>query len=287
MTALKTKEQNLVTLPNRKLAWYDDARLQIAKSIFGKDLNDLEFTFFVDLAKACNLNPFKKEIWATKHKANEAAQIYIGINGYRMIAHRNKNYEWHQVDAVYENDKFGIADNVIMHNYALNNRGKLVGAYCMVKRKNAEKNMFVFVEFEEYNKKYALWKPANQGGKPATMIKKIAEAQALRMAFSDELNGTYIDEEDYTDQNKKIIKVEEKQIQTERLKNIIEVDSNTGEIIDENITQDQINQINYLIFEKDLSVERINKAMNYYKVDNFEKLTSKQAALFIGQLERI
>lgn len=283
MKSLQIQQEN-------KLDWDSNAKLPLVKQLFAPDVTDLEFLFFVDLARSSGLNPFKREIWATKIDRNKSAQIFIGINGYRAIAHRHKDYEMHQVDAVYENDQFQVINNEVNHTYQLTNRGALKGAYCMVKRKNATKPMFVFVDFDEYNKNFALWKNATQGGKPATMIKKIAESQALRQAFSEQLNGTYTPEEmtPSTD-NSTVTHIHKIAANTEKLKNIInvDIDKNTGEIIESNASIKQVNIIKKLLVEKKLSTERINSALKYYKVTDFNQLSAKKAFLFIQQLERI
>jgi hypothetical protein len=67
-----------------------------------------------------------------------------------------------------------------------------MGAYCLVKKHKSSKPTFVFVEINEYHKGQSVWKE-----KPATMIKKVAEAQALRAAFQDLFGGTYAQEEEW------------------------------------------------------------------------------------------
>ena len=83
-------------------------------------------------------------------------------------------------------------NGVVSHKYNLKERGSLVGAYCTAQRKNSSHPTFVYVEFSEYNLKQSVW---NQ--KPATMIKKVAEAQALKMAFQELFAGSYNEFEEY------------------------------------------------------------------------------------------
>lgn len=59
------------------------------------------------------------------------------------------------------------------------------------------------VYFSEYDKGANLWKT-----KPRTMIAKVAEMHALRMACPEELSQSYIEEEIDPEQSRKIIKVE-------------------------------------------------------------------------------
>ncbi len=169
------------------------------KQIYGKDLTDGEFQTFVQLGKATGLNPFLREIWAVKY-GNTAAQIFIGRDGYRRSAQSHPQYDYHHVDAVYSNDgfHFDLSQGEVNHTYNFKDRGKIVGAYCIVKKRNSTKPVFVFVDINEYNNGKSVW-----AGKPATMIKKVAEAQGLRMAFQELFAGTYEESENWMKDEKK------------------------------------------------------------------------------------
>lgn len=282
--------------------WEDNTKLDEIKKLFAPQLTNIEFESFIGLGKATGLNPFLKEMWAIKY-GTSAAQIFIGRDGYRIAAQRHPKYDYHQCDAVYENDQFKVVQGEIAHSYSLKDRGKLVGAYCIVKRKGAEKPIYVYVELSEYTTGKSLWN--KETGKPATMIKKVAEAQALRMAFQDILGGTYCQEEfDRADNGKvgQAVSTERKVSQTERLKQVImpdTLDEETGEIIepelkvhntgrdDISISDEQLDYISSLINEKDFTPERLQKALTYYKVDDLESLTDSQARLFILQLSKL
>ena len=68
-------------------------------------------------------------------------------------------------------------------------RGKLIGAYCMVYKKSCERPTYVYCLLSEYSTGKSLWH--TETGKQATMIKKVADVQALRMAFQEQYQGTY------------------------------------------------------------------------------------------------
>jgi phage recombination protein Bet len=176
------------------IIWEQDAMLKQIKASYAPTLTDLEFKQFIELGKATGLNPFLREIWAVKY-GSSAAQVFIGRDGYRKSAQSNPDYDYHQVDAVYTNDKFEIVKGEIHHSYNLSDRGNLLGAYCIVKRKSAERSIYVFCDIKEYSTGKSLW-----ATKPATMIKKVAEAQALRMAFQGLFAGTYSDAEDWREE---------------------------------------------------------------------------------------
>jgi phage recombination protein Bet len=156
---------------------------------FGAGLTAKEFGFFMGLGQHLGANPFTREIWAVKY-GNNPAQIFLGRDFYRRKAQEQAEYNGHVASAVYENDDFAMINGQPSHKYNIKNRGHLIGAYCVVYKKNAEVPYTVFVELREYTTGQSNWKT-----KPATMIAKVAEAQALRGAFSGVFNGTYSEDE--------------------------------------------------------------------------------------------
>lgn len=206
-------------MTNTDLAiWSNDQSLAEVKEIFAKDLTEVEFKTFIWIWKTTWLNPFLREIWAVKYW-KQSASIFIWRDWYRKSAQANTEYDYHDVDAVYENDDFSVENWVVKHLYNFKNRGKLVWAYCLVKRKNASKAMFTFVDFMEYylgNKVIKDWEITKEikvgqywpmketlwDTKPATMIKKVAEAQGLRWAFQELFAGTYEESEEIIEEQK-------------------------------------------------------------------------------------
>jgi phage recombination protein Bet len=280
--------------------WEDEKKLNEIRKLFAPKLSEMEFQFFVGLGKAANLNPFTREIWSIKYQENAPAQVFIGRDGYRKAAQSHSEYDYHQCDAVYENDTFEVHNGEVKHSYKLVNRGQLVGAYCIAKRHKSSRPIYVFAELKEYSTGKSLWN--SQTGKPATMIKKVAESQCLRACFQDLLGGTYGEEEMANVQTEnKNMRVIEGSSQTEKLNTILNknvIDMETGEISDSSnktfvsgdnnipASQEQLDIIGYLVHEKNLSQERIKKACSIYEVEEIEQLTDAQARKFIFQLEK-
>lgn len=188
-----TGELTVKTESSKLINWADPDFLEDIKRLFAPKLTSAEFQMYCGMAKSTGLNPFLKEIWAVKYQDNQPAQIFVGRDGYRKSAQSHPDYDYHQCDAVYENDEFSIKAGEVHHTYTLKNRGRIVGAYCITKRKSSSKPIFVYAEFKEYSTGRSLWN--EQNGKPATMIKKVAEAQCLRMCFQELFGGTYTEEE--------------------------------------------------------------------------------------------
>lgn len=229
--------------------WVD--RIDDIKKVFGANLTDAEFEFLKGLGLATGLDPFRKEIWSVKY-GNSPAQVFIGRDGYRIIALKHPDYDYHQCDCVYDNDSFEINNGEVHHRYSLKDRGKLMGAYCITKRKSASKAVYHFVKFSEYNTGKSLWV-----SKPETMIKKVVEATALRAAFQDDLGGTYIPEE----------MPEEMTIAPEPY-----------------AMGDQIMQIESLSTKHN---DRIAKALQHYKVQSIEMLKQREAQILIDRLTQL
>ena len=209
----------MTTSQNTSLTlWNDQSSVQEIKKLYAPNLNENEFKIFLNIGKSTGLNPFLREIWAVKYGQN-AASIFIGRDGYRKAAQSNEDYDYHIADAVYSKDEFKVEDGAVKHSYSLNGRGDLVGAYCTVKRKSSSKPNFVYVELKEYNTNQSLW-----AKKPATMIKKVAEAQGLRMTFQELFAGTYEEAENWqkpivNEQTGEVIEKQPEVIQSEVVEN--------------------------------------------------------------------
>lgn len=146
---------------------------------------DLELQMLLYLAQAYKLDPFLKEIIFIKRKVwndykkayNEVPSYLVPRDGHLAIAHRGGQFDGMETVALHDKEK-----------------GTLMGAKCTVYNKSMAHPITVSVLFSEYcvkgkdGKAQALW-----ATKPETMIKKVAEAQALRKAFN--IKGMYIPEE--------------------------------------------------------------------------------------------
>lgn len=234
--------------------WID--RIDDIRKVFkdGLKLTEAEFEFFKGLGLATNLDPFRKEIQVIKYGA-APAQIFVGRDGYRTIALKHPDYDYHQSDCVYDNDAFEIKNGEVNHCYNVKNRGKLMGAYCIVKRKSSSKTVYHFVNFIEYTTGKNLW-----ASKPETMIKKVSEAHSLRAAFPEELGGTYIPEE----------VPEEMTMQPELQREF-------------SASEEQLIRLRGMA---DKHSDRIARALEYYKAERLDALKEHQASQLLARLEQ-
>lgn len=279
---------NAMQTSSAMMIWDDAKKLEEIRKIFAPKLNTQEFEAFVGMGKAAGLNPFLREIWAIKYQDNAPAQIFVGRDGYRKAAQRHQEYEFHECDAVYSNDKFkrNSISGEINHEYNLKDRGELLGAYCIVKRKSSERHSYTWVKLSEYSTGKSLWNP--QTGKPETMIKKVAEAQGLRATFQDLLGGTYGEEEMGERGNADA----PRQTKSDALMNKLKAAK--GQTIDaepvetgEAANPKQMKEVHALIAVKGFNNGRLQKAMEHYGIETLGQLTATQADDFIMQLNKM
>lgn len=165
MTQLITQNNLPQTIPEEKY--------ELIRNMFARGCSNDEFSVLIELANRYQLDPFAKQIWAVKY-SDRPAQIFAGRDGYLAIAHRSGQFNGMQSSIDKDAD------------------GNILSATCRVWRKDMEHSFERTVYVDEYNTKKGVW-----AEKPATMIVKVAEAQALRLAFN--ISGLYDSSEFDTD----------------------------------------------------------------------------------------
>ncbi len=169
------KDENIVKADD-KVAKYDDKQIQLIHDLYAKNTTEEEFQLFMYTAGKYGLDPLLKQIWCVKFEKKdkdgkrigfEPAQIYAGRDGFIEIAHTRGNGQFNGFES-------GMKD--------------VKTAYAKVYRKDMQYPFYVEVDMNEYSTNQALWRT-----KPNTMLKKVAESQALRKAFS--ISGIYSPEE--------------------------------------------------------------------------------------------
>lgn len=203
-----------------------------------KNLSDVEIQHLYHLAKNYGLDPNKNEIWAVKY-GNSPATIFVGRDGLLGIAHKSNQLDGLTTKVIVLTKDGNVQETDIAYPGT-----KLIGAKCTVYRKDMSHDITVSVKFDEYNSNKSNWQTM-----PETMIKKVAEAHALRRAFS--IHGVYIPEE--FDQAEKNYTV--KDAKKPEKKKISELD----ETIQEKIREPLLNMINELAELTDSNVEAIIK----------------------------
>jgi phage recombination protein Bet len=176
------------------IQWTEEQIATLTKTV-AKDASVDELNMFLHLSKTYGLDPFAKEIWFIKMRG--APVIMTSRDGYLKIANNNPTFEGLVSDVVYEGDLFKKIPDGVDHQYGVNKRGRILGAYALVYRKNVRFPIYVFAPYQDYNKPGDVWRQY-----PHAMILKVAESMALKRAFS--LSGLVSREEMDVDEEGRI-----------------------------------------------------------------------------------
>ena len=156
-------------------------------------VSDQEVLMFIELCKSQRLNPFVRDAYLVKMGDSYPAQIIVGKDVFIKRASEHPNFNGMKAGIVVLDKKGDIKER----EGALKLPGEeLVGGWCEVHLKDKDFPVKSIVSFEEYAQKTkagtlnSMWST-----KGATMIRKVAQSQALREAFPNELRGLYQQEE--------------------------------------------------------------------------------------------
>lgn len=151
------------------------------------NVTDKEVMLFAALCKERKLNPFVKEAYLVKY-GNNPAQLIVGKDYYAKIANRHPEYDGCECGVTVLVNGQIVRREGSMYS---ENQEQLIGGWCRVWRKDRKYPTYDEVSFNEYSTGRAMWRPASQGGKPGTQIRKVAYVHAHREAFPEEFNGLY------------------------------------------------------------------------------------------------
>ncbi|KAA0257540.1 phage recombination protein Bet [Deferribacter autotrophicus] len=164
----------------------------IKKQFFPSNTSKEEMEYCLAVAKTFGLNPITKEIHFVPRKQQvngkwiEKVEPLVGRDGFLSIAHKSgqlagmKTESYIKEVPTLENSKWVIKPDLV--------------ARCEVYRKDSDKPFVVEVRYSEYVQYTKDGKPTRFWQKmPDTMLKKVAESQALRKAFN--ISGIYAAEE--------------------------------------------------------------------------------------------
>ena len=156
----------------------------VKKQFFPLQAKAEDIVFCLEVAKSYNLNPILRQIFFVPRKFkddkgvwHEKVEPLVGRDGFLAIAHKMGNFGGIETSSILKevpcqlNGKWGMKQD-------------LVGV-CKVFKKGCDKPFVVEVAYSEYVQRKANGEPTQfWASKPDTMIKKVAESQALRKAFN-------------------------------------------------------------------------------------------------------
>lgn len=169
-------ESSLAAINNNQL-WTRE-EIETIKRTVAKDATDDELRMFLHLAKSYGLDPFARDIWFIKDGSARPI-IMTSRDGYLKIANRSADFDGLEADVVYEGDLFKKTNAGVEHVYSTKGRGAIVGAYALVFCKGKSRPVYVYAPIADYRRNSPTWRQF-----PHAMILKVAEAQALKRAFS-------------------------------------------------------------------------------------------------------
>ena len=178
---------------------FSDNQINTIKNTVAKGATNDELKMFIHLCNTYDLDPFAKEIWFIKYR--DQTSIITSRDGYLKIANRNSHFKGMSSDVVYSGDKFIKTKDGVQHAYGISNRGKPVGAYALVYRDDRDIPAYFYAPISDYGKNSGVW-----GQYPHAMILKVAEAMALKRAFS--ISGLTTQEELGSDNYQPVIDVQ-------------------------------------------------------------------------------
>ena len=145
-------------------------------------ITNQEVTMFLSLCKFAKLNPFLKEVYLIKY-GNSPATMVVGKEVLLKRAMRSPKYEGMQAGIITVDANGNLKERE--GTFVLDNE-TLVGGWAKVYVKGYTAPIYTSVSIKEYSTGQSNWKT-----KPATMIRKVALAQALREAFPEENAALY------------------------------------------------------------------------------------------------
>ena len=169
-----------------------DQMAVIESQFFPSGASKAEQAYCFSVARELNLNPITKEIFFVNRRQKigdkwfNKVEPMVGRDGFLSIAHRTNKFAGIETSAT-------IREVPLLEDGQWRLKQQLV-AECSVWRKDSSKPFTVQVAYNEYCQKTAEGNPTKfWAEKPETMLKKVAESQALRKAFN--IHGVYCPEE--------------------------------------------------------------------------------------------
>jgi len=145
-------------------------------------VTDQEVVMFLSLCKFQHLNPFTRDAYLIKY-GNSPATVVVGKDVLLKRAMRSEKFGGLSAGVIVVNANNEIEERE--GTFVLEGEN-LVGGWAKVIIKGYDVPFYSSVSMKEYSTGKSNWLT-----KPATMIRKVAVAQALREAFPEEMSSLY------------------------------------------------------------------------------------------------
>ena len=152
-----------------------------------------ELAMFINLCKFSGLNPWLKEAYCIKY-GSEPATLVVGKEAFLKRAENNAAFDGMESGIIVVDPETGNVD-YRKGSFRLPDES-IIGGWAEVFRKDKAHSTRIEVSFEEYAARKKDGSLNSQWSKkPGTMIRKVAQVQALREAFPNSFSGMYAAEE--------------------------------------------------------------------------------------------
>ena len=265
---------NIAVLEQHQVDHFTTDQVELIKRTVCLNSTDDELKLFLHVAKKSKLDPFARQIHAVKRftKNGEVMSIQVGIDGYRLIAHRTGACA-------------GISDATFAYKTDINGKPiRVIESATVVVKKVVAGNICEFAATAYWDEYAPHYYDRNKGTemlspmwrqRPKGQLAKCAEALALRKAFPNELSGLYTEEE-----------MQRADMEAEKEEEMV-----TRPDVDYRKREQQIETINLLmgkICEGMTLQEKGATMLEVLKVGNFKELKTKnngELDLLIQKLE--
>jgi phage recombination protein Bet len=183
MTKKTKKTKKVAKVENKPMFNQEQVNLMTKTVAKGATIDELKL--FLYTANKVGLDPLLRQIHFVKRRVKqpdgtytEVGTIQVGIDGLRAIAERTKQYAGSD-DIVYDDESKTNPSKATATVY------RIIGGQRVPFTATAR-----WKEFAPTGKQSFMWAKM-----PYHMLGKVAEAQALRKAFPQDMSGLYIDEE--------------------------------------------------------------------------------------------
>ena len=190
----------LATVEKKEIAVVSDETLRNFLFAQNTSISEREQVAFFQIAKAYNLDPFKREIYCVAYGEGDKRQLSIitGYETYIKRAERTGLLNGWKVEFFGRFEKKNVRKEIRKRDgtsFFKDAETVVELERCFARITIHRKDMTIpfehEVEFCEYTQDNSMW-----NSKPVTMLKKVAIGQGFRLCFSDELAGIpYLAEE--------------------------------------------------------------------------------------------
>lgn len=169
---------------------WNESRIAAARQMLPQGFRDTaSMISFLARAHRSGLDPFSGELHAWKNERGEL-QFQTSRDGFVKILRRDPKVEAVEVGAVFENDEFSYTKEggvITVHQAGVIDRGRLIGAYCLIKAKENEADHIEIRLLEDF--KHLLGK-TNWKNYPIDMLQARCVSAAARL-FTTSAAGIY------------------------------------------------------------------------------------------------